>query len=30
LQVCSSVEGKPKRLPKEFLNLLGPYLPVVE
>ncbi len=29
LQVCSSVEGKPKRLPREFLSLLGPYLPVV-
>jgi acyl-CoA thioester hydrolase len=27
LQVCSSVEGKPKRLPTELVNSLGPYLP---
>ena len=30
LHVCTSIEGKPKRLPKELVNLLGEYWPAVE
>ena len=30
LHVCTSVEGKPKRLPRELVNLLGPYLQPVD
>lgn len=26
LHVCTSIEGKPKRLPRELVNLLGPHL----
>lgn len=28
LHVCASIEGKPKRLPKGLVDLLGRYLPV--
>jgi acyl-CoA thioester hydrolase len=29
-QVCASIAGKPKRLPRELMALLGPYLPAVD
>jgi len=29
LHVCTSIEGKPKRLPRDLVSLLVPYLPPV-
>ena len=29
LQVCTSLEGKPRRLPRELVAMLGPFLPPV-
>jgi acyl-CoA thioester hydrolase len=30
LLVCTSINGKPRRLPRELLNRLAPYLPAVD
>ena len=30
LHACTLIEGKPKRLPRELVDLLGPYLPPVD
>ena len=28
--VCTTIEGKPKRLPQELMHLLRPFLPAVD